>query len=230
MSQSRDRRIAVIHLENVRVSFPNPGGKRSVVLDLPKWDVSAGRRIALRGPSGSGKSTLLNVLAGLLVPESGLVQVAGVKLSALSEVERDRFRAQNVGFVFQAFHLLDCYTALENIELGAAFSGELPDRERAEFLLKSVGLIDHAKFFPRQLSTGQQARVALARALATRPKLLLTDEPTGSLDIDSGKRVLDILFQTAEQENITIVCATHDLALATHFDASVSVSAGRFQP
>jgi len=216
----------VISLEKVRVSFPHHGGGRLSVLDIGEWSVERGQKVALMGPSGSGKSTLLNVLAGLIPADSGCVYVADAELGGLSELKRDRFRARHIGFVFQSFHLLDGFTALENIELGASFAGNSLEQGHAEFLLEAVGLSPHAKFFPSQLSTGQQARVALARALAGKPDLLLADEPTGSLDLDSGKQVLDLMFQTAEQEGITIVCATHDLELAGQFDHFYSMQEG----
>ena len=194
------------------------GADARTVLALADWAVAEGERVALVGRSGSGKTTLLNLVAGLLLPDSGSVEVAGPDLAQLGEAARDRFRAGHVGYVFQTFHLLDGFSAEENVELGAIFSrGRLP-AGRAREVLAEVGLADHAGKPPSKLSVGQQARVALARALVNRPQVLLADEPTGSLDEETGKSVLELLLGTAREHGITVLCATHDMQVAAAFD------------
>jgi len=212
----------MIRLHDLSMSF-GTGADARTVLALKEWTVAAGERVALVGRSGSGKTTLLNLVSGLLLPDTGRVEVAGTDVAALGEAARDRFRAEHVGYVFQTFHLLDGFSAEENVELGAIFSrGRLP-AGRAREVLGEVGLADHAGKPPSKLSVGQQARVALARALVNRPQVLLADEPTGSLDEETGRSVLDLLLDTAREHGITMLCATHDMEVAAAFDRTVRV-------
>lgn len=199
------------------------GAAARTVLALDEWWVKDGERVALIGRSGSGKTTLLNLVSGLLLPDVGIVEVEGTDVAGLGEAERDRFRAEHVGYVFQSFHLLDGFTALENVELGASFASKRLPAGRAMAVLREVGLEDHAYKPPSQLSVGQQARVALARALVNRPQVLLADEPTGSLDEETGAQVLKLLLDTAREHDITMLCATHDRAVAAAFDRTVRV-------
>ena len=203
----------MIRLRDVRKSFVHAGEETPVVA-VRDWSVAAGERVGLVGQSGSGKTTLLNLLSGLILPDSGSVEVAGTDIARLGEPARDRFRARNCGFMFQSFHLLDGFTALENVELGASFAGRPVDRAHAREVLAQVGLEHRLHHFPSQLSVGQQARVALARALVNHPKVLLADEPTGSLDPGTGAAVLELVLRTAADQDITVVCATHDEEVA----------------
>ncbi|WP_370651338.1 ABC transporter ATP-binding protein [Iamia sp. SCSIO 61187] len=177
-------------------------------LDL---DVDAGQVVVLLGPSGSGKTTLLNLIGGLDSPSSGAVAVAGEATADHDARRLADYRARTVGFVFQFFNLIPSLTAAENVEFALA----LVDRDhagaarRARELLERVGLGDRADHFPSQLSGGQQQRVAIARALANRPAVLLCDEPTGNLDVDTGRQVLDVLNDTARRENTTVLLVTH---------------------
>lgn len=212
----------MIHLQDIRKSFDS-GAESAPVLAFSDWRVEAGERIALCGESGSGKTTLLNMLSGLLIPDSGKVEVAGTDLASLSEVQRDRFRAAHIGYVFQTFHLLDGYTVRENVELGGLFGKGRLSHGQADELLGMVGLGERKNHLPSQLSVGQQARVAFARALANKPEVLLADEPTGSLDHKTGRQVLDLMLQTAEDHGITVVCATHDAEVAAAFHRTVQV-------
>ena len=212
----------MIHLQQIRKTYASDPASEPV-LAFEDWRVETGSQVALLGESGSGKTTLLNLLSGLVQPDCGSVQIEGTDLVALSEAQRDRFRAENIGYVFQSFHLLDGYTAQENVELGAVFTRGRPRSNRAVELLEAVGLGHRLKHQPSQLSVGQQARVAFARALMNEPKLLLADEPTGSLDKENGRQVLDLLLETARQAGITVVCATHDLEVASTFDHQVRV-------
>ncbi|MDP7062775.1 MAG: ABC transporter ATP-binding protein [Planctomycetota bacterium] len=212
----------MIHLQKIRKSYPSEADS-GPVLDFEDWRVETGGQVALIGESGSGKTTLLNLLSGLIQPDSGVVSVEGSDLAQLSEAQRDRFRADNIGYVFQSFHLLDGYSVKENVELGAVFAKRHAEPGRAEHLLEAVGLGHRLQHTPRQLSVGQQARVAFARALVNRPKLLLADEPTGALDHESGRQVLDLLLSTARSSGITVVCATHDMDVAAAFENTVRV-------
>jgi putative ABC transport system ATP-binding protein len=212
----------MIRLQDIKKSYPSEADS-GLILGFVNWQVQAGRQVALIGESGSGKTTLLNLLSGLVQPDCGSVAIDGVDLTGLSEAKRDRFRAENIGYVFQSFHLLDGYSVLENVELGAVFAKGHPKPGRAVELLEAVGLGHRLQHTPRQLSVGQQARVAFARALMNRPKLLLADEPTGALDQENGKQVLNMLLETARESGITVVCATHDMEVAAAFDTITRV-------
>ena len=203
----------MIRLHHVRKSYGGSAGS-GTVLEVGEWSVAAGERVALVGASGSGKTTLLNLLSGLVLPDHGQVWVDGVDIVGLPEPQRDRFRAANCGYMFQSFHLLEGFSAVENVELGASFAGHRVERGRAAELLAAVGLGERLHHRPDQLSSGQQARCALARAMMNRPKVLLADEPTGSLDPATGRSVLELLIETAEAQGTTLVCATHDLEVA----------------
>ena len=212
----------MIRLQDLRMSYGR-AASAPPVLALDDWSVAEGERVALVGRSGSGKTTLLNLVAGLLLPDRGTVSVAGHDVAALGEAARDRFRADHVGYVFQTFHLLDGFSAEENVELGAVFTRRRLPAGRAREVLAEVGLADHADKPPSKLSVGQQARVALARALVNRPQVLLADEPTGSLDEETGRSVLELLLGTAREHGITVLCATHDMEVAAAFDRTERV-------
>lgn len=207
----------MIRLTDVQKSYRTAEGPQ-LVFRARHLEVGAGERVALVGASGSGKTTLLNLISGLVLPDSGAVEVDGTDVTRLRESARDRFRARTIGYVFQTFHLLDGFTALENVELGAAFAGRAVERARARELLEALGLGQRLAHHPSQLSVGQQSRVALARALVNRPKVLLADEPTGSLDPAAGRAALALLLDTAAAQRITVVCVTHDPAVAAAFD------------
>src|SRR5580698_3576978 len=173
--------MALLEIADLQKSFVAPDGTRHRVVNVKQFSLEEKSELALSGESGSGKTTFLHLIAGILKADSGTVTIAGQPMSALSEPQRDRLRATTVGYIFQTFNLLQGYTCLENVLLGMSF-GPGVDRPFAEELLRRVGLGERLKHYPRQLSTGQQQRVAVARALANRPKLVLADEPTGNLD------------------------------------------------
>src|SRR5690606_25480799 len=177
-----------------------------------RLDVAAGEQVALVGRSRSGKSTLLNMIAGVLLPDSGAVQVDGVEVTRLGEAARDRFRGQRIGLVFQTFNLLQPFTALENVLLGALFGrgSDAAARERALELLRRVGLGDRLHHRPAELSVGQAQRVALCRALINQPKLILADEPLGNQDRATGREALALLLDLAREQGSTVVMVTHD--------------------
>ncbi|HSC84112.1 MAG TPA: ABC transporter ATP-binding protein [Pseudomonas sp.] len=188
-------------------------GELSILQDL-SFDLVRGDSLAIVGSSGSGKSTLLGLLAGLDLPSTGEVELAGHILSNLDEDQRARVRAEQVGFVFQSFQLLDNLNALENVMLPLELKGRGDARELARELLQRVGLGQRLSHYPRQLSGGEQQRVAIARAFAAEPSVLFADEPTGNLDSHTGERISDLLFELNQERGATLVLVTHDERLA----------------
>lgn len=205
-------------LENVVKRFPQPGGGELTVLDIPRFSLDRGEQVALVGTSGGGKTTLLHLIAGLLAADEGSIRFDNVELSKLSEQGRDRMRAASIGYVFQTFNLLPAFTAVENVRLGMSFARRRGDIARASDLLERVGLKDRMNYRPSQLSVGQQQRVAIARSLAGRPKLLLADEPTANVDPVSSETVLELIRASCREENIGLLCVTHDHDVAKQFD------------
>jgi putative ABC transport system ATP-binding protein len=188
--------------------------------------VKAGETLAITGASGSGKSTLLGLLAGLDHPSSGEIFLLGQRLESLDEDARARLRAGRVGFVFQSFQLLPALTALENILLPLELAGRSDARERAAHWLDRVGLSARGGHTPRQLSGGEQQRIAIARAFATDPQILFADEPTGNLDADTGARIIDLLFELNASAHTTLILVTHDDALAARCQRRLHLIAG----
>ncbi|HSE03131.1 MAG TPA: ABC transporter ATP-binding protein [Methylomirabilota bacterium] len=203
------------------------GGRAVDVLTDVSLDVPAGQFLAIAGPSGSGKSTLLGLIAGLDQPTAGRIEVAGVELTALDEDALARFRRDRIGYVFQSFHLLPTLTAQENVAVPLELAGEADAAARAAALLAEVGLAERAHHYPVQLSGGEQQRVAVARAMARRPALLLADEPTGNLDSATGKQIIELLVGMNRRLGTTLVLVTHDTALAAHADRVVTLRDGR---
>ena len=203
------------------------GDGELVILRDIDLEVTRGEALAVVGASGSGKSTLLALLAGLDTPSSGSVQIAGVDLFALDEDARAQLRGRLLGFVFQSFQLLPALTALENVMLPLELAGSEDAEPRAREMLARVGLAERLGHYPKHLSGGEQQRVALARAFVVRPKLLLADEPTGSLDAQAGAAVIDLLFELNRAGGTTLVLVTHDEALASRCTRVVRLAAGR---
>ena len=199
------------------------------ILSEVELDVKAGEILAITGASGSGKSTLLGLLAGLDQPSSGEIFLLGKNLNDLDEDARARLRAGRVGFVFQSFQLLPALTALENILLPLELAGRTDARERAVHWLERVGLTARAAHTPRQLSGGEQQRIAIARAFATDPQILFADEPTGNLDADTGARIIELLFELNASAHTTLILVTHDDALATRCQRRLHLVAGHAQ-
>jgi len=188
------------------------GGDDVVACEVRALDVERGEHVALVGPSGLGKTTLLNMLAGITLPDSGRIEVAGVVVSELSEGARDRFRAENIGMVFQTLNLLMPFSALENVLLGAVFGQghHRGTKVRAEYLLERVGLKNRMHHRPNELSLGQAQRVAMCRALINEPALILADEPLGNQDKQTGQEVLALLLELAREGDRTVLMVTHD--------------------
>lgn len=202
----------MVTLENCRRKL-GPG----VTFHCPTFHAPAGAHVALWGPSGCGKSTMLNLISGLLRTDSGKILVDGIEIQDLSEGKLDAFRGERLGFIFQTFNLLAPFTALQNVMLGMRFSDRVPDKEwkpRATALLERVGLGHRLHSKPNTLSVGEQQRVAIARALANRNRLIVADEPTGSLDPKNAKAVMDLLLELCNEESVTMLMVTHDRALA----------------
>ena len=197
------------------------------ILDDVSFTVAPGETLAVLGASGSGKSTLLGLMAGLDLPTSGKVTIFGENLFALDEDQRAAWRRQNLGFVFQSFQLLGQMNALENILLPLELAGSADAEQRARVLLERVGLGGRARHYPRTLSGGEQQRVALARAFVSQPRLLLADEPTGSLDAATGERVIDLLFELNREAGATLVLVTHDPDLAKRCSRRLTLHAGK---
>jgi putative ABC transport system ATP-binding protein len=194
------------------------------VLDIPDWGVAAGEQVVLLGASGSGKTTLLHVVAGLILPTSGEVRLGDTDITRLDEASRDRFRAANIGYIFQQVHLLPAFTALENVLLGMKFADNRAGTAEALALLESVGLRERARYFPRQLSAGQQQRVGIARALANRPRLVLADEPTSALDARHRDVVIDLMQRMCQDIGAALIVVTHDEAVARRFPTAVRLA------
>jgi len=205
------------------------GDSALTILHDVSFTVNAGEAVAIVGASGSGKSTLLGLLAGLDTPTSGSVSISGQELFALDEDGRAALRARLVGFVFQSFNLLPAMTALENVMLPLELAGESGAAASAKALLERVGLGGRLTHYPKQLSGGEQQRVAIARAFATRPALLLADEPTGNLDEATGAAIIDLMFELNRERGTTLILVTHDMELSRRCGRALRLVAGELQ-
>jgi ABC-type lipoprotein export system ATPase subunit len=207
----------MLAITDLRKSFLSPEGERTEIVNVSAFTLAAGEQLALRGESGSGKTTFLHLIAGILAADAGKIAIDGAEMTALSEAKRDRLRAEKTGYIFQTFNLLQGYTCLENVLLGMSF-GVGVDRDRARSLLERVGLSARLNHFPRQLSTGQQQRVAVARALANRPKLVLADEPTGNLDRKHAGEALELIREVCRENNAALLLVSHDEEVLGRFE------------
>lgn len=207
----------VLRIERLTKAFRSPDGVTVPIVDIPAFALDAGDHVALRGPSGSGKTTLLHLVAGILEADGGRIGVDGTDITRLTESARDRWRASTLGYVFQTFNLLQGYTALENVLLGMAF-GAGADVRHATELLERVGLAGRLHYRPAQLSVGQQHRVAVARALANRPRLVLADEPTGNLDPVHGAEALTLIREVCREHHAALLLVSHDPGVLGAFE------------
>jgi putative ABC transport system ATP-binding protein len=205
-------------LKDVKKSYREPDGSPLPILDIREFRVAAGEQVVLMGRSGCGKTTLLHCIAGIGRPDSGVVEIDGLDITRLSEAGRDRFRADKIGYVFQTFNLLPGFSALENVLLGMSFAGKRVESARAKDLLSRVGLEHRLAHRPTALSVGEQQRVAVARALANRPKLLLADEPTANVDTAHQQQIIDLVRNTCRDENVALVMVTHTPEVAEQFE------------
>ncbi len=210
----------MLEISNLVMRYTGREGQSVEVLRIPSFSLAAGEQVALIGESGQGKTTLLHLIAGILTPTEGAVRIGGTDITTLPEAARDRFRAEKIGYVFQTFHLLPGFTARENVELGMLFAGR-SDKARGVDLLGKVGLGERLSFYPRELSSGQQQRVGIARALANKPSLVLADEPTSALDAANRTAVIDLIKTLCREQNASLLLVTHESQVADRFDRVV---------
>jgi putative ABC transport system ATP-binding protein len=208
----------MLELDNVKKTYVEPNGRPLPILDIPRYRVDRGEQVVLIGRSGCGKTTLLHVIAGISHADSGAIVLNGTDMMGLSEAGRDRFRAVSIGYVFQTFILMAGFTALENVLLGMTFARGRKDRKRALDLLDRVGLAERASHRPTALSVGEQQRVAVARALACRPALLLADEPTANVDPANQDQIVKLIRKTCRDEDVALLMVTHSVEVAAQFD------------
>ena len=203
------------------------GGHPLTILHPLDYTIGSGQFVAIVGPSGSGKSTLLGLLAGLDAPTSGSIVVDGTDITRLGEDQLARLRGEKIGFVFQFFHLVPSLTAFENILIPMEIAGRRNATERARELLHEVGLTDRAHHYPSQLSGGEQQRIAIGRALANDPPIVLADEPTGNLDSTTGRHIMELLMRVHRARHTTLVLVTHDAELSSLADTRLVLRDGR---
>ena len=209
--------MPLLEIRNLKKIYRTPEGETLTVLDVPEFTLEERQQLVLRGASGTGKTTFLNCIAGILRPDNGSVRLNGIDMAAASEGRRDQLRAQTIGYIFQTFNLLQGYTCLENVLLGMSF-GRGADRAFARELLERVGLGDRLEYRPGQLSVGQQQRVAVARALANQPKLVLADEPTGNLDPRNAREAIKLIREICRESGAALLIVSHDQSVLEQFD------------
>ena len=209
--------MPLLTITDLQKAYISPEGSQTRIIDIPHFEMEEGTQIALKGTSGVGKTTFLNLIAGILQADSGRIVVSGEEMTALSESGRDRLRASYIGYIYQTFNLLAGYTALENVMLGMMF-GKGIDAEFAGHLLERVGLGDRMGYRPSQLSVGQQQRVAVARAVANRPRLVLADEPTGNLDYHHANEAIALIREISGENNAALLTVSHDTEVLRQFE------------
>jgi putative ABC transport system ATP-binding protein len=221
--------MTLVQLHNVSKSF-SKGGETICPLDAVDLSITAGEFVSLMGPSGTGKSTLLNVIAGIDRPDSGTVIVDGEEITKLSRGRLADWRARNLGYIFQTHNLIPVLTAYENVELPTLLMKQTAAqrRQRVELALEAVGLTDRADHYPRQLSGGQEQRVGIARAIVAHPKVVVADEPTGSLDDETSVQIQDLLIRLNEELGITLLMVTHDSDVADIASRRLTLDRGKF--
>jgi putative ABC transport system ATP-binding protein len=203
------------------------GGEPLTILHPLDFSIASGQFVAIVGPSGSGKSTLLGLLAGLDAPSTGAIVIDGIDVTRLSEDELAKLRGEKIGFVFQFFHLVPSLTAFENIMVPMEIAGRRDAAARARQLLGEVGLLERGHHYPSQLSGGEQQRIAIARALANNPPIVLADEPTGNLDSGTGRYIMQLLLDVRRSRTTTLILVTHDPQLAALADVQLVLRDGR---
>lgn len=219
-------KLLIVNRLTKKIQTPNG---QLVILDNISFTISQGESVAIIGASGSGKSTLLSLLAGLDIVTSGTITLAGAELTDLDEEARAKIRQEKIGFIFQAFQLIPSLSALDNVMLPLELKGEHNARDAAISLLQRVGLSERMEHTPIQLSGGEQQRVAIARAFAGEPEILFADEPTGNLDQNSGKKIIELLFEMNREKGTTLVLVTHDMQLATRCERQLELDFGRLK-
>ena len=228
MTDSMMTESSLIRIRDLRKSYTE-GDEQRVIFECLNLDIEAGELVALLGRSGSGKSTLLNLVSGIDLPNMGRVIVDSQIITELSEEDRTRFRRRQIGFVFQFFNLIPTLTVEENLLLPLELNGRnrMPYRQKAMMLLDQVGLGERRQSFPERLSGGEQQRLAIVRALVHEPPVLLADEPTGNLDIETGNQILDMLLQMHQKAGTTMLMVTHSREVAARADRILELGEGR---
>ena len=206
----------MLRIRDLRKSFVNSHKEVFKVIDINDFEIDSGQQIAVSGDSGSGKTTFLNLISGIIRPDSGNIFINETDITKLSESKTDRFRAKNIGYIFQTFNLLQGYTALENVLIGMMFSGR-SDRKVSENALAKAGLSGKFNSKPSELSVGEQQRVSVARAIVNSPGLILADEPTANLDTENSKIVIQLIKEICNEKNISLITVTHDPLIIENF-------------
>lgn len=217
------KKMKILEIKKIIKRYSSPDGGINDVVNIESLHVEEGEQTALAGESGSGKTTLLNLIAGILRADEGSIMLAGTDLESLTEGQRDQLRARTLGYIFQTFNLLQGYTAVENVMLGMMF-GPGTDRAAAISLLERVGLKNRINYLPRQMSIGQQQRVAVARALANHPKLVLADEPTGHLDYKRAMESLNLIKDICREKGAALLLVSHDRDVLSSFKSVINLS------
>ena len=212
--------MSLLRVKQLKKSFSSPEGENINVVDVDNFELAASEFCGMRGESGSGKTTFLHLLAGILSPDDGLIELEGKNTVQMNNSEKDSLRAGTIGYVFQSFNLLQGFSCLENLKLAMSFAGR-SDHQYAIDLLDRVGLSERLHYYPHQLSIGQQQRVALARALVNQPKLVLADEPTGNLDPLNACKAIELLHELCQEANSALLVVSHDDAIIQSFDRQV---------
>ena len=215
----------IAELKNINLELSSNAGIIKILNNI-NLNILKGERIALIGPSGSGKSSLLMILAGLEKPTNGKINILHKDLEKLNEDQRAKFRGENIGIIFQEFHLIPSMTAIENVSLPLEIIGKKNSIDKAKEMLDEVNLYQRKDHFPSQLSGGEQQRVAIARAMIIKPKLLLADEPTGNLDTKNGEKIEELIFKLQEKNSSTLIIVTHDERLARRCKRKISIKDG----
>ena len=208
----------MLEIRDLKKSYAEPSGNPLVIIDIPRLDIGAGEQVVLGGDWGGVNTTLLHLISGIVTADSGSIKLDGMELNKFSESARDRIRADKMGYVFQTFNLLPGFTALENVRLGMTFARKKMNLERAKDLMNRVGLADRMNYMPNQLSVGQQQRVAVARALANKPRLLLADEPTANVDPANQNRIIELIQEVCREDVVAILLVTHSDEISKRFE------------
>ena len=212
--------MSLLKVNQLKKSFSSPEGENIDIVDVDNFTLASSEFCGMRGESGSGKTTFLHLLAGILSPDNGLIELEGQNTVDLNSADKDSLRAGTIGYVFQSFNLLQGFSCIENLKLAMSFAGR-SDHQSAIDLLARVGLSERLHYYPHQLSIGQQQRVALARALVNQPKLVLADEPTGNLDPLNACKAIELLHELCQEANSALLVVSHDDAIIQSFDRQV---------
>lgn len=217
------KKYTMLLIKDLTKSFVNSQKEKSNIINIDNFEINAGQQIALNGESGSGKTTFLNLISGIINADSGNIIIKDTDITKLSESKTDRFRAKNIGYIFQTFNLLQGYTALENVMIGMMFSGS-PDKNISIKALDTVGLSGKINNKPSELSIGEQQRVSVARAIVNSPGLILADEPTANLDRANSKTVINLIKDICSEKNISLLTVTHDPLILEQFESVIEFS------